>query len=60
MFQNITNDIDYYIYEYKATTLNKSFADYFQNSISYQEYYGIYNQTYIDLILIHNRLMMIC
>jgi hypothetical protein len=57
MFQNIIIDIDYYIYHYKSSILNKSFNDYLNKKITYDEYYNIYNERYIDLIKLHNKLI---
>ena len=57
MFHNINNDIDFYIYLYKSTILNKSFDEYSTNKMTYDEYYNNYNKRYIDLIKLHNILI---
>lgn len=57
MFQNRNNDIDFYIYHYKSSILNKSFDDYSKNKMTYDEYYNVYNKRYIDLIKLHNVLI---
>ena len=57
MFKNINNDIDYYIDFYKFSILNKSFEDYLNKKITYDEYYYVYNKRYFDLIKLHNKLI---
>jgi hypothetical protein len=57
MFENASDDIDYYIYFYKISILNKSFDDYLTKKITYDEYYDIHNKTYLELIKLHNVLL---
>ena len=58
MFQNINNDVDFYIYLYKHTILQIALTEYLNKKITYEEYYN-YNTDYLNLIKIHNTLIYI-
>ncbi len=58
MFQNINNDVDFYIYLYKHTILQNALKEYLNKNISYEDYYN-YNTDYLNLIKIHNKLINI-
>ena len=58
MFQNINNDVDFYIYLYKHTILQNALKEYLNKNISYEDYYN-YNNNYINLIKLHNKLINI-
>jgi hypothetical protein len=57
MFENTNDDIDYYIWIYKHSILNKSFEMFRNKKINYKEYNDIYNKNYFDLIKLHNVLI---
>ena len=57
MFENTNDDIDFYIWIYKHSILNKSFEMFRNKKISYKEYYDDYDKIYIDLIKLHNALI---
>ena len=56
MFTNIKDDIDFFIFLYKRIDLNKAFMDYLNNKITYREYYDNYNDNYMNLIKLHNKI----
>ncbi len=58
MFSNINDDVDYFIYLHKNTILQNALTEYLNKKISYEDYYN-YNNNYIDLIKLHNRLIYI-
>ena len=58
MFSNINNDVDFYIYLYKHTILQNALKEYLNKNISYEDYYK-YNNNYINLIKLHNKLINI-
>ena len=57
MFKNINDDIDFYIWIYKHSILNKSYEMFKNKQISYNEYYDNDSKTYFDLIKLHNALI---
>ena len=58
MFQNINNDVDFFIYLYKHTILQNSLTEYLNKKITYEDYYN-YNTDYMNLIKLHNTLIYI-
>ena len=58
MFQNINNDVDFFIYLYKHTILQNSLTEYLNKKIIYENYYN-YNTDYMNLIKLHNTLIYI-
>ena len=57
MFKNINDDIDFYIWIYKHSILNKSYEMFKNKQITYNEYYDNDSETYFDLIKLHNALI---
>jgi len=56
MFNSIQYDIDFYIYIYKHTILQKAFLAYLDKIITYEDYYDNYNNDYFNLIKLSMRI----